>query len=191
MAKVKSESQELPAFNLGDIEKIVETFNGIVVNHIKAKATQFIFITNSPLQVVIDGKIVSNQKINISEDFNTDNFYFIYKYNTAENETVNVKYTVTYEWIKDQKLLGIDVDKNLLKLVIYKPNKELSEQLKQLITLFYQKIEAYFKKTNNIMLGDSIATKVIRETADNFNQKEEIILKKSELLSRELDDLFK
>ena len=41
------------------------------------------------------------------------------------------------------------------------------------------------------MLGDSIVTKVIRMTADNLNQKEEIVLNKSVLLSCELDDLLK
>ena len=55
----------------------------------------------------------------------------------------------------------------------------------------YQKTEKYFKKTNRIMLGDRIVTKVIRMTADNLNQKEQIVLNKSALLSCELDDLLK
>ena len=41
------------------------------------------------------------------------------------------------------------------------------------------------------MLGDSIVTKVIRMTADNLNQKEQIVLNKSTLLSCDLDDLLK
>ena len=41
------------------------------------------------------------------------------------------------------------------------------------------------------MLGDNITTKVIRMTADKLNQKEEILLNKSTLLSCELDDLLK
>ena len=36
------------------------------------------------------------------------------------------------------------------------------------------------------MLGDEIVTKIIRPTADNFNQKREIVLNKSALLC-ELD----
>ena len=65
------------------------------------------------------------------------------------------------------------------------------DKLKQYATLFYQKTEKYLKKTNRIMLGDHIITKVIRMTADNLNQKEEIVLNKSALLSCELDDLLK
>lgn len=61
----------------------------------------------------------------------------------------------------------------------------------QYATLFYQKTEKYFEKTNRVMLGDSIITKFIRMTADDFNQNEEIILNKSALLSCELDDLLK
>ena len=39
--------------------------------------------------------------------------------------------------------------------------------------------------------SDAIITKVIRMTADNLNQKEQIVLNKSTLLSCELDDLLK
>jgi hypothetical protein len=41
------------------------------------------------------------------------------------------------------------------------------------------------------MLGDKIVTKLIRMTADNLNQKEQIVLNKSALMSSELDDLLK
>ena len=62
---------------------------------------------------------------------------------------------------------------------------------KQYAVLLYQKIEKYFKKTNRIVLGESITTKVICMTAKNLNQKEEVVLNKSALLSCELDDLLK
>ena len=64
-------------------------------------------------------------------------------------------------------------------------------KLRQYAELFYQKTEAYFKKTNRVMLGNIITTKLIRMTADNFNPKEQIVLNKSALLSCELDDLLK
>ena len=54
-----------------------------------------------------------------------------------------------------------------------------------------KKAKTMLKKINRVMLGDNIVTKVIRMTADNLNQKEEILLNKSALLSCELDDLFK
>jgi hypothetical protein len=40
-------------------------------------------------------------------------------------------------------------------------------------------------------LGDGIVTKTIRMTASNLNQKEQIVLTKSTLISCELDDLLK
>jgi len=67
----------------------------------------------------------------------------------------------------------------------------MNNKLKQYTTLFYEKTEAYFKKTKRIMFGDSIITKVVRMTADNLNYKEQIVLTKSALLSCELDDLLK
>ncbi len=131
------------------------------------------------------------KKVIISEDFSTDNFSFTYVYNTIEKEDVNIKYTVTYEWIKFQKSLGISTDEQVLKLVALESPKELSEQLKQFIALFHQKTENYFKKTNKVILGNSIITKVVRMTADNLNPKEQVVLNKSALLSCELDDLLK
>jgi hypothetical protein len=131
------------------------------------------------------------QQIIIDADFSTDNFFFIYEYNTVENYLVRIKYIVTDEWIKFEKGLGINVDEQLLKFVIKKISEKSSEPLKQFITIFNEKNENYFKKTNYIMLGDSINTKVIRMTADNLNQKEEIVLNVSTLRSCELDDLLK
>lgn len=65
------------------------------------------------------------------------------------------------------------------------------DKLKQYAALFYEKTERYFTKTHRIMLGNSIITKVIRMTADNLIQTEQIVLNKSALLSCELDDLLK
>jgi len=92
--------------------------------------------------------------------------------------------------------LQIEVDKSLEDKMEFRSNGVSSrqtpeEKLKQYATLFYRKTEKYFKKTNGVMLGDAIITKVIRMTADNLNQKEQIVLNKSALLSCELDDLLK
>ncbi len=133
------------------------------------------------------------KKILITEDFSTDNFSFIYIYNTIETEIVKIVYTVTYEWIKFQKSLGVDIRDDLMSLVSFKSGAELNDQLKQFTTLFFGKNTDYIKKVNRIMLGDAIITKVIRTptTAGNFNQKEQIVLNKSALLSCELEDLLK
>ncbi|MCK5345388.1 MAG: hypothetical protein KAR20_18385, partial [Candidatus Heimdallarchaeota archaeon] len=62
---------------------------------------------------------------------------------------------------------------------------------KQYATLFYQKNENYLNKTDRIMLGSRITTKLIRSTAEYLNRNEQILLNKSALLSCELEDLFK
>lgn len=133
----------------------------------------------------------SLQKIIIKEDFSTDNFSFEYFYNTVESVPVRITYTLTYEWMKSQPILGVIVNKDVVKMATLESRKKLNDQLEQFITLFYQKTEMYFKKTNRTMLGDTINTKVIRTTADNLNRTEQILLDKSALLSCELDDLLK
>lgn len=131
------------------------------------------------------------KQIIIDEDFKTDNYSFTYKYDTAEKKIVSIKYTITYEWVKFQKLFDTEVDEKIIKLAISESGEELNEPLKKLITLFSQKTENYFKKTKRIMLGDEINTKVIRMTAVNLNPNEQILLNNSTLSSCELDDLLK
>ncbi|MFA5022701.1 MAG: nucleotidyl transferase AbiEii/AbiGii toxin family protein [Candidatus Paceibacterota bacterium] len=141
--------------------------------------------------------IKSLESIGISQDFNTDVFSFIYWFNTEDEGSVRVVYRVSDYWMgfRDGDL-AIDIDKKLEDKMEFNSNGWSSrptpqDKLKQYATLFYQKTEKYFKKTNHIMLGDVIITKVIRMTADNLNQKEQIVLNKSALLSCELDDLLK
>jgi hypothetical protein len=136
--------------------------------------------------------ITKLERITVSQDFRSDVFSFVYWYKTQEGGmSVRIVYTVVYEWIKFQKLLGVDVDESILELTEFKFDEEPSDQLKQFITLFSQKNESYFKKTNRIILGDSIVTKLIRTTTENLNSNEQIVLNNSALRSCELDDLLK
>lgn len=137
------------------------------------------------------------EKLVILEDFHTDIFSFIYWYTTEEDDSVKIFYRVSGYWMRFREGdLKIEVDRKLEGKIEFTINDRsnrsaLEEKLKQYATLFHQKTKKYFKKTNKIMLGDGITTKVIRMTADNLNQKEQIVLNKSALLSCELDDLLK
>lgn len=137
-------------------------------------------------------------KIVVHQDFRTDNFSFICTYGTEDGEGILIRYTISYYWIdSNYGDLMIEVDKNINDKIEFtweeqSSSKESSwNKLKQYATLFYRKTEKYLEKTNRIMLGNGIATKVIRMTTDNFNPKEQIVLNKSALLSCELDDLLK
>jgi hypothetical protein len=156
---------------------------------------------NNYLRLLDDYKIRTILKIEppiiVYEYFSTDNFSFTYTYNTEDKKFVRIKYTISDYWVDfSEGDLIIEADKKLEDKIKFtregwssSPMPE--DKLKQYATLFYQKTENYFKKTNHIMLGDSIITKVIRMTADNLNPKEQIVLNKSALLSCELDDLLK
>ncbi|MCX6739086.1 MAG: nucleotidyl transferase AbiEii/AbiGii toxin family protein [Candidatus Parcubacteria bacterium] len=138
------------------------------------------------------------ERITIFQDFRSDVFSFVYWYKTDEGGmSVRVAYTMSDYWIVfGDGNLSIEADKTLESKIEFRANGSSSrenseEKIKQYVTLFYQKTENYFKKTNKIMLGDSIETKLIRMTADNLNSNEQIILNKSALLSCELEDLLK
>jgi len=137
------------------------------------------------------------ESIGIHQDFRTDTFSFVYWYKTEDGGSIRIVYNLSEYWIIfGEGNLQIEADKKLEEKMDFRSNGSSSrptpeEKLKQYATLFYQKTEKYFKKTNGVMLGDAIITKVIRMTADNLNQKEQIVLNKSALLSCELDDLLK
>ncbi len=137
------------------------------------------------------------ESIGIHQDFRTDTFSFVYWYNTEDGGSIRIVYNLSEYWIIfGEGNLQIEIDKKLEDKFDFRSNGVSSrptpeDKLKQYATLFHQKTEKYFKKTNGVMLGDAIITKVIRMTADNLNQKEQIVLNKSALLSCELDDLLK
>lgn len=137
------------------------------------------------------------ERISVHQDFRTDTFSFVYWYATEDGGSIRIVYNLSEYWIMfGEGNLQIEADKSLENKMEFRSNGVSSrqtpeEKLKQYATLFYRKTEKYFKKTNGVMLGDAIITKVIRMTADNLNQKEQIVLNKSALLSCELDDLLK
>jgi len=141
--------------------------------------------------------ITTFKNVRVHQDFNTDNFSFTYWYGAEAGGLVWVDYIISDYWIDFREGdLSIGIDKNLENKIEFTGNKQSlvsasQNKLKQYASLFYQKTEKYFKKTNRTILGDSITTKVIRMTADNLNQREQIVLNGSALLACELDDLLK
>ncbi|HWW42901.1 nucleotidyl transferase AbiEii/AbiGii toxin family protein [Pedobacter sp.] len=137
------------------------------------------------------------KSVGIYQNFNTDVFSFLYEYKTEDGQQIRIVYNLSDYWITFREGdLTIEPDKTLEDKIEFSSNGVSSRpapqgKLKQYATLFYQKTEKYFKKINRTMVGDNIVTKVIRMTADNLNQKEQIVLNKSALLSCELDDLLK
>lgn len=141
--------------------------------------------------------VTTLNSITIGQDFSTENFNFTYQYNTESMLFVNVTCTLSDYWIDfrdgDMSILGNNKISDMVKFTSNISGKPAPQQkkLKQYATLFYQKIEKYLEKSNHIILSDSIVTKIVRMTANNLNQKEQIVLDKPTLLSCELEDLLK
>jgi len=141
--------------------------------------------------------VTTLEKITIFQDFHTDNFSFLFWYNTDNGKLLGITYSISDYWIEFREgELSITPDKKITGLVEFNSNGISSrpapqDKLLQYASVFYQKTENYLKKMNHTIFGDTINTKIIRMTADNLNQKEQILLNKSTLLSCELDDLLK
>lgn len=142
--------------------------------------------------------ITTLESARVHQHFDTDNFSFTFTYNTEEEgKTCRIRYAVSDHWIKFREGdLAIKINGKINKIIKITRDGVSSQslpedKLKQYVVLFYQKTENYLKKTKRIMLGRSIDTKLIRMTANHLNQKEQIVLNKSALLSCELEDLLK
>ena len=137
------------------------------------------------------------ESVVIHQDFGTDNFAFIFQYKTEEGKEVRVIYNLSEYWVDSRPgELSINIDEKVADKIKFSSNGQTSrpasqDTFRQYATLFFGKTKKYLKKSNRTMLGTGIATKLIRMTADNLNQKEEIVLNKSALMSCELDDLLK
>jgi len=138
------------------------------------------------------------ENVKVHQDFGTENFLFTYIYNAEEEgKTFRIQYIIGYHWIEDREGdLSIEIDENIKRITKFKPDGWIihpvpHDKLLRYVTLFNQKTKNYLKKTNRIMLGRSITTKLIRMTADNLNRKEQIVLNKPALLSCKLEELLK
>lgn len=138
------------------------------------------------------------ESIRVHQYFDTDNFSFTFTYNTEEKDRpCRIQYVISEYWVEFREGdLPIRPDDSINNFIRFTRDGVSSrdlpyDRLRQYVTLFYQKTENYLKKTNRVMLGRTIVTKIIRMTADNLNQKEQIVLNKSALLSCDLEDLLK
>jgi len=127
-----------------------------------------------------------------------DEYHFEYWYHMENGGLAHIIWRLYEDWIiYGEGDLSVEIDKELERKMEFSSNGSSSRsgseenKLKRYATLFYNKTEEYLRKTNRVIVGDSIVTKVIRMTADNLNPKEQILLNKSALESRELDDFLK
>lgn len=141
--------------------------------------------------------ILKFEKVRVLEDFRTDVFSFIFEYSTEGGDWVNVICNLSEYWFlfKD-----VEVSYPINKVVSdkiefvsngYSSRPTSKEKQTEYASLFYEKIEAYFKKVNNELVGNNLTTKLIRITTDDLNPKEQIVLRKEDLKKIDFDDLLK
>ena len=137
------------------------------------------------------------ERVRVFEDFRTDIFSFIFEYSTKEGDHVRIICNLSEYWFlfKDSEV-SFPINNVVSDHIEFSANGSSSrptseKKQKEYASLFYEKIEAYLKKINYEIVGDTLTTKLIRVTADNLNQKEEIILRKEDLIRCDFDDLLK
>ncbi|MEI7690501.1 MAG: nucleotidyl transferase AbiEii/AbiGii toxin family protein [bacterium] len=132
------------------------------------------------------------ENLKIQQDFGTDNVSFVYSYGTETGKIVRIIYTISEYWLDGQdEDFPSKIDDQVVGLIEESIKDQTGDKIKQFASLFYKKTESYFAKTSQVILGNNITTKIIRMTTTNLNQKEQIVLNKSALLTCELDDLLK
>lgn len=134
------------------------------------------------------------EKVRVFEDFRTDVFSFIFEYGTKEGDRVRIICNLSEYWFLFKDIeVSFTINNTVSDHIEFSANGSSSrptseKKQKEYASLFYEKIEAYLKKINYELVGDTLTTKLIRVTADNLNQKEQIILRKEDLTEGDFDD---
>ena len=137
------------------------------------------------------------EKVRVFEDFRTDVFSFIFEYSTKEGDRVRIIYNLSEYWFifKDIEV-SFPINNVVSDSIEFSTNGSssrptLEKKQKEYASLFYEKIEAYLKKVNYEIVGDTLTTKLVRVSANNLNQKEQIVLRKEDLIRCDFEDLLK
>ena len=137
------------------------------------------------------------ENVRVFEDFRTDVFSFIFEYSTKEGDHVRIICNLSEYWFLFKDIeVSYTINNAVSDHIEFSANGTSShptseKKQKEYASLFYEKIEAYLKKINYELVGDTLTTKLIRVTADNLNQKEQIVLRKEDLIRCDFDDLLK
>lgn len=137
------------------------------------------------------------ERVRVFEDFRTDVFSFIFEYSTKEGGPVRIICNLSEYWFLFKDIeVSFTINNTVSDHIEFSANGVSSrptseKKQKEYASLFYEKIEAYLKKINYELVGDTLATKLIRVTADNLNQNEQIVLRKEDLIRCDFDDLLK
>ncbi len=137
------------------------------------------------------------ERVRVLEDFRTDVFSFIFEYSTKEGDRVRIICNLSEYWFLFKDIeVSFPINNIVSDHIEFSANGSSSrptseKKQTEYASLFYKKIEAYLKKINNELVGDTLTTKLIRVTADNLNQKEQIVLRKEDLIRCDFEDLLK
>ena len=137
------------------------------------------------------------ENVRVFEDFHTDVFSFIYTYDTKEADQVLIICNLSEYWFLFKDIeVSFTINNVVSDHIEFTGNgsrhhSASEKKQKEYASLFYEKIESYLKKVNYEIVGDSLTTKLIRVTADNLHQKEQIVLRKEDLIRCEFDDLLR
>ncbi|MCR4314410.1 MAG: nucleotidyl transferase AbiEii/AbiGii toxin family protein [Candidatus Uhrbacteria bacterium] len=141
--------------------------------------------------------VLKFEKVRVFEDFRSDVFSFIFEYRTKEDDPVRIICNLSEYWFLFKDIeVTFPINKIVSDNIEFSSNGSASRSTSEkkqteYASLFYEKIEAYLKKVHYELAGDTLTTKLIRVTADKLNQKEQIVLRKEDLLSCDFDDLLK
>jgi len=137
------------------------------------------------------------ENVRVFEDFRTDVLPFIFEYSTKEGDHVRIICNLSEDWFLFKDIeVSFTINNTVSDHISFSANGTSShptseKKQKEYASLFYEKIEAYLKKINYEIVGDTLTTRLIRVTADNLNQKEQIVLRKEDIIRCDFDDLLK
>lgn len=134
------------------------------------------------------------ENITVTQDFHTQTYIIRYLY-TAKGSDQDVIFTINFshyflifnefkvsEYEKKSQLPVPEIETSL--------REGLSQDMENLVNLFYDKVEEYLDRAQRIVNQKEISTRFIRPTSDNYNPKEQVLVDRRLLLKAKLEDLL-
>jgi Domain of unknown function (DUF1814). len=136
-------------------------------------------------------KVTKLKFIAVNKDFDSMNYSFAYGYETEEGDLVKIAYNIGNHFLDYHPGdISTKINKAIIRFVEGGMKDKMTDKYCQYATLFYDKTEAYLKKTGGVVLGDIISTKIVVTTAGSSVSSGRVLKDKKSLLSCELKDLL-
>lgn len=135
-------------------------------------------------------EVISLVWMRFAYDPSTDNRFFHFLFKTEDGKTVKFTFILAEGWYLYAKLPNIKRNHDFESYISEDIKKTMSDADYVYATILYEKVIHFLNEHQNIVLQNSLRSKIIRYTSDRLNSRTEVLVDEQLLLSTRLEDLL-